>query len=252
MIPELIYCADGNKRFARIAIDAGFTYGAKLPYTIYFDPEFCDQDWKHPNREEYLGALAQRQPRLATVLDWERWDQLNEVLGWAEEAAAYVSEAILIVPKVIGGIAYLPRSIGGRPIRLAYSVSSGYGSTPCHPKEFYGYGGIHLLGGCPMNQKRLSRLFASRLNISVVSADGNYALKMATRHNQYFVPAGDAYFARNRFWPTLKEANGGQPWGDGSPTTDAPYEAFRRSCEAIMAMWQGRPRAASYKQYFLF
>jgi hypothetical protein len=72
----------------------------------------------------------------------------------------------------------------------------------------------------------------------VVSADGNYALKMATRWNQSFCQDGSATYARNRFWPTLREANGGQKWGDGSATADAPYEAFRRSCENIMMMWQ--------------
>ena len=51
-IPEIIYCADGNERFARIAIDAGFTFGAQLPNTVYYPPEFTDQNWKAPNLDQ--------------------------------------------------------------------------------------------------------------------------------------------------------------------------------------------------------
>jgi hypothetical protein len=53
VIPELIYCSDGNAAFAKIAIEAGFTYGTQLPKTIYFPPEFVDQDYKKPNLEKY-------------------------------------------------------------------------------------------------------------------------------------------------------------------------------------------------------
>lgn len=92
MTPVLIYCADGNRRFAEIAIRNGYMYGAQLPNTVYFDPYFVDQDWRKPNRIRYMIALAQHRPALATVLDWEREDQLPEVLDWAEEASQYVTD----------------------------------------------------------------------------------------------------------------------------------------------------------------
>ena len=53
---------------------------------------------------------------------------------------------------------------------------------------------------------------------------------MATRWCQFWVP-GTARYARNRYWPTLTEADG-QRWA-----ADGPYEAFRRSCLAIRAAW---------------
>jgi len=40
------------------------------------------------------------------------------------------------------------------------------------------------------------------------------------------------------YWPTLNEKDG-QKWGNGGKNADAPYEAFRRSCKAIVDMWQG-------------
>ena len=76
---ELIYCAAGNRRFAEIATSHGFRYGAQLPGTVYTDVAplyFADQDWKEPNRDKYMSALAQHRPHMATVLDWEREEQL--------------------------------------------------------------------------------------------------------------------------------------------------------------------------------
>jgi hypothetical protein len=251
MAIELIYCADGNERLARIAIDTGFTFGAQLPNTVYYPPEFVDQNWKKPDLGRYVEAVRQHNPRIATVLDWEREGQLDEVLAWAEAIAPHV-ETIIIIPKVSGGIARLPRVIGDRPIRLGYSVPTKFSGTSVPLTEFLGWP-VHLLGGSPIKQMELAGLFAGPMfsetpRLDVVSADGNYHQKMATRYNQYFVPDGSARWARNRFWPTLREANGGENWGDGSAKADAPYEAFRRSCDAIMAMWQGAnqpPRGAS-------
>jgi hypothetical protein len=231
--PEIIYCADGNARFAEIAIEAGFTYGAQLPRTVYFDPAFVDQKWRNPNRAKYMAALAQYRPRIATVLDWERQGQLSEVLEWAEEAAQF-TETVVIIPKVWGGIARLPRQIGGKPVRLGYSVPTGFAGTSVTLWEFMGWP-VHLLGGSPLTQYQLSQY----CGLNVVSVDCNYHQKIATRYNQFFEPIRVNY-ARNKNWPTLREANGGRKWGDGSATADAPYEAFRRSCENIMKMWRGK------------
>lgn len=229
-IPELIYCSDGNPRFAQIAIEAGFTYGAQLPRTVYFDPEFVDQDWKQPDLEKYTESVKEYRPRMATVLDWERSEQLPEVFIWAETIAPFV-ETIIIIPKVIGGIDKIPHIIGGKPIRLGYSVPTSFGGTQVPIWEF-GNRPVHLLGGSPKKQYELSHY------LNVVSLDGNYHLKMATKYNQFFVFDGSARYASNRWWPTLREVNGGINWGDGSQNAGAPYEAFERSCKAIIEMWQ--------------
>lgn len=223
MALELVYCASGNKRFAEIAIRHGFLYGAQVPATVYFDPWFCDQDWKAPNRERYMTALRQHKPHMASVLDLEQPEQFDEVLGWAEEAAQWV-EVVMIIPKVFGIVERLPRAVGGKPIRLGYSVPTKFGGTELPCWEF-GDWPVHLLGGSPNMQMKLLSYF------NVVSIDGNYAHKMATKYCQFWVP-GTARYARNRWWPTLKEANGERM------DNDAPYEAFDRSCRNIMAAWK--------------
>ena len=226
---ELIYCAAGNSRFAKIALDAGYSYGAQLPGTVYFPLSFADQNWKKPDKEAYMLALSQHQPRMASVLDWERHEQLPEVLGWAEEAAAF-TDSVMLIPKVPGGVDRLPRIIGGKPIRLGFSVPTRHGGTTVWAGEFHGWP-VHLLGGSPQAQMK----WYSRLS-GVVSADGNYHQKMATRYCQFWQP-GTATYAHNRWWPTLLEADG-KKWGDGTSQADAPYEAFRRSCEAVVDAWK--------------
>jgi hypothetical protein len=224
--PELIYCAGGNERFAKIAIDAGFTYGAQLPCTVYHDVQFADQNWKTPNRDEYVTALKTHRPKLATVLDLEHETQLPEVLGWAEDVAPYVSEAIIVIPKFFGAIAQLPRKIGGVDVRLGYSVPTSHGGTEVPVWEFIGWP-VHLLGGSPHSQIKIAKY------LNVASVDGNMAMKMATRLCAFWVN-GNARYAINRYWPQLQEADNSH-WGK-----DAPYEAFRRSCVNIQSAWRNQ------------
>ena len=211
---EIIYCANGNQRFAQIAIDAGFRYGAQLPGTVYRAPWFADQDWKKPNREQYMAALAQHRPHMASVLDWERQEQLPEVLAWAEDAAQYV-EVVMLIPKVQCGIPQLPRAIGGKPVRLGYSVPTKFGGSQLPAWEFAGWP-VHLLGGSPHKQMALTQYF------NVRSADGNLHQLMAVRFCEFW---------KNGKWLELNEH--GEHYEN-----DAPYEAFRRSCENIMAAWR--------------
>ena len=222
---EIVYCANGNKRFAQIAIDAGMRYGAQMPNTIHHPIWFADQDWRKPNRQRYMAALAEHRPHLATVLDWEHPEQLSQVLSWAEEAAAYVDQ-VAIIPKVIGGVARIPDTIGGKPVILAYSVPTRYAGTQVPLWEF-GRRPTHLLGGSPHAQIELTHY------LNVVSIDGNYTKKMAI-YCQFWTP-GDATYAKDRYWPRLTEADG-HKWEH-----DAPYEAFRRSCHNIMDYWRKHP-----------
>lgn len=223
-----MYCAAGNPRFAATALAAGYQYGAQLPGTTYAPIYFADQNWKQPNRAKYMARLATERPVMATVLDWEREDQLPEVLAWATEAAQWVQRYVLIVPKVMSGIPRLPRHINGATVVLAYSVPTRFGGTSVPIWEFAGWP-IHLLGGSP--QAQMHAYLHLHAIATVISADGNYAQKMATRYCQFWA-AGTAIYAKNRYWPTLTEADGAR-W-----PTDGPYEAFRRSCTAIVATWK--------------
>lgn len=220
---DLIYCADGNKRFADIAIRYGFRYGAQLPNTVYYKPYFADQDWRDPNFDSYMSALKEHAPTVATVLDWEPHVDLAEVLRWAE-AVARIVDVIVIIPKVMGGISQLPRVINGKGVRLGYSVPTRFAGTQVPIWEFMGWP-IHLLGGSPTKQYELHRY------LDIASADGNYLLK-ASMNNRFFNPGGHSY-GKNRFWPQLQESvyRGLQE--------DTPYFAFELSCINIKSMWAG-------------
>lgn len=224
---ELIYCGGGNRRFAQIAIEHGYLYGSQLPETVYFPIHFADQDWKKPNRAAYMAALAKHRPHMASVLDLERADQLDEVLSWAEEAAQHV-KVVMIIPKAFGIIPSIPRRIGGAEVRLGYSVPTKFGGTELPVWEFAGWP-VHLLGGSPNRQMQLVHY------LDVQSADGNMAQRMATLCCSFYDPSRRT---PKGYWATLN-AYDGQPWSDGTGSADAPYEAFRRSCENIMRMWKG-------------
>lgn len=213
---DIIYCASGNKRFQQIALGYGFKYGARLPGTIYYPLYFADQDWKKPNRAKYMGLLAQYRPHMATILDWEYEDQLEEVLDWADEAAQYVS-VIVIIPKVTGRINCIPRVIGKASVRLGYSVPTKFGATDIPVWEFSGWP-VHLLGGSPHGQLAL----ASYLDVR--SVDGNYAQKKAVKWCECWLQNGK--------WVKIADLDR-KRWEQ-----DAPYEAFRRSCENIMSAWK--------------
>jgi hypothetical protein len=177
-----------------------------------------------------MDYLARYRPTMATVLDLERADQLPEVLDWAAEAASWV-EKVVIIPKVEGIVDQIPPTVAGSEVVLGYSVPTRYGATDLPLEAFAGWP-VHLLGGSPHAQMSLYRRFAGTAR--VISADGNYAGKMALRRCQFWVN-GTATRARNHWWPTLREAADGALWrGTGL----AYEEAFRRSCANITAAWR--------------
>ena len=220
--PALIYCADGNPSFARVAVEAGWLYGARLPNTVYEKVYFADQDWKSPERQAYMTALAEHHPTMATVIDWEKEDQLAEVLSWAEEAAQYVMESVLVVPKVVGGISLLPRKVNGKRVVLAYSVQTSYGGSPVPLWELKGWP-VHLLGGSPQEQMRVACQIG--MICDVVSVDGNMAAMQARK---------------GRTWQREK-CNKGHWWqlrDCGDDRSKPALECFRRSLDAISKAWK--------------
>lgn len=179
-----------------------------------------------PPKDKYIEAIKKAKPRLATVKDWTDDCALSEILGWVEDIAPFV-ETIIIIPKVVGGIQKIPHFVGGKSIRLGYSVPTRHGKTPVMLSEFEGWE-VHLLGGSPQKQMELAK------QMNVVSADGNMTHLMATRFNAFW---DSAKTTKKYYWPTI-EMYDGKKWGDGSAKADAPYEAFRRSCVNVMATWK--------------
>lgn len=218
-VPALVYCADGNPEFAAIAVGLGWKYGARLPSTVYQPVWFADQDWKRPDLAKYAAAVAEHKPEVATVLDWEREEQLPDVLRWAEAIAPHVAR-LVVIPKVPGRVAEVPDAVGGKPVVLGYSVPTSYGGTTCGVWEFADRP-VHLLGGSPQAQRRLARYFR------VVSADGNMAAQQARRGRFWSRKPGP-----KGHWTQLSES------GD-CRTNGVPAECFRRSLEAIAECWVG-------------
>lgn len=218
--PILIYSSGGNRRFAEIARAAGYKLGSQLPKKVYLRPlYFADQDWRRPNRTAYMAGLAEHRPDLATVLDWERGEQLPEVLDWAEEAAHY-AQRIIVIPKVVNGVHRIPRRIGGSDIVLGYSVPTRFGGTEVPSWDFAGWP-IHLLGGSPHAQMRIWRQLSAIAE--VVSVDGNYAQRQAVK-------------ARWAWSGGIATAEGGRSrWWQGG--YEDHYAAFAASCDAIHAAW---------------
>lgn len=167
-----------------------------------------------------MACLKQHRPKFATVLDLEREEQLPEVLSWAEEAAQYVEEAVLLIPKVSGIISRLPRWIGGKEVRLAYSVPTRFAGSPVPLWEHSGWP-IHLLGGSPQAQHEIWRHLGGIAD--VVSLDGNMHKKQATSRCLYWT----RQITRYGHWQPLGGFDG-----------NGPEEAFRRSSINILKAWE--------------
>jgi hypothetical protein len=216
---DLIFCGGNSPRFAEIAINAGYHYGARLPCNTYGPVWFADQNWKNPDRIAYMLALKEHRPYMASVLDWEKPEQRIEIFGWARQASDYV-DVVMIIPKVSGTISSIPRKIGNAEVRLGFSVPTKHGGTMLPLAEFVGWP-VHLLGGSPGAQMRIAQY------LDVRSADGNMTMKMANRG--LYWKKGKRAFSNS--WVSLLEADGKRWDGDGN------YEAFRRSCENIKSAW---------------
>ncbi len=226
---ELIFTAASNQKYAQIATDLGYLYGARLPAKIYpaFTPHFVDQDWEHPHLPKYLAAVHTHKPPMASVLDWEYQDQLTEVLSWAEEIAPFVQE-VIVIPKVPGQVWQIPAKVGGKKIRLGFSVPTSHGATEVTLDEIEAHGsGVHLLGGDPRTQM----MIAARLGARVKSIDFNKVMRMASLNCVWVaqpLPKGKAV---NRKWPQLKDL------GLGHLTEDTCYTAFELSMANIGKAW---------------
>lgn len=209
---KLIYCARPNRKYAEIAVKHGFFYGATLPAKIYHPPYMADQNWRDPNKEAYMNALDEHRPTIATVLDWERPEQFNTVMDWAEEASQYC-ENIIVIPKIANLINKIPKQINGKEIILGYSANTCYAGTPTPLWQFAGYP-IHILGGSPRIQQQVY-LYLS-VNSTVVSTDSN-CINKAASYGKYW--KGKWKHSRDR-------------------KKDMIYRVFETSCINIIREWK--------------
>ncbi len=207
----LIYCAGRGGRFAEIAIAAGFAYGCRSDYRPSHPVAFADLDWHAPNLEQHATFVREHAPRFAVAPDVLALGDLPATLRYAERLAEHAAR-VLIVPKVAGVMAALPREPW---LMIGYSVPSRYGGADALLLSELAGWDVHLLGGTPAQQLTLAPY------LDVVSADGSAATK-AARWGTWFC-------SRRRKWIGGAE---GLPAGPG-----LPYRTFERSCGEIVRAW---------------
>jgi hypothetical protein len=216
---DLIYCAGGNEKLARIAHEEGWLLGVRSdrwhhPYPL----TLIDINYKNPKFEKHLTRVAKERPKYATVTDLS--DQsldpydIERAVTQAERLKDYC-QFPLIIPKLAGQLDLIPKEWA-----IGYSVPTTYGGASFLLWEIIGRK-VHLLGGSPHRQIELGFFF----NVAgqMLSADGNMAQKMAVGFLKYW---DNAVWVR---WPTSNR--------------DEYYECFRLSCRNIREAWQ----AACYK-----
>ncbi|MDX2140289.1 MAG: DUF6610 family protein [Chloroflexota bacterium] len=221
-IPDVYFCAGDNRRWAQIAIDKGIKYGSQLPNRVHFAIEFADQNWQNPQFDAYMSALEQHRPHMATVLDWERYEQFEDVMNWAEEAARFV-EIVVIIPKLHNVMRMIPLRVGKADVRIG---------VPCGPYSWqrpaiweYERRECHLLGGSPQQQMKDARY------LNAASVDCSQIASMARRFCSFWSPHR-VFGAKRRWWVQLSEIGRGD-------VEDAPYVAFEMSCQTTLQAWQG-------------
>ena len=209
--PRLIYCAGDGRRFAQIAVDAGFEYGCRSDMRPHHRVTLADLNWRRPRLDRHAAFVAEHRPALAVAPDVLTLDALLETLRYAERLARH-AERVIIVPKAPGVMAALPHEPW---LVVGYSVPTRYGGADSLLAwEVTGWP-VHLLGGSPQAQLRLRAYF------DVISLDGNVHQRAARR--------GVWWSAETGGWRTRDAA---VPLGP-----DLPYRAFRRSCEEIQRAW---------------
>lgn len=215
-VPDFIFSGSEKSRFSHIAVECGFLFGIQMPSFPVYRPYFVDQDWKKPNRALYMAYLKSFRPSLATVLDIDTEEKFFEAMDWAKEASHYVTDSVIVIPKVSGIIDKIPHQINGKKVRLGYSVKSSYGETTVPIAEF-GDREVHLLGGSIESQLKL------RKELNVASADTTIASKLA-RYMMFF----DGFS-----WISLKNMSGGIKFH----ADDLVYTVFWLSCRNMMELW---------------
>ncbi len=178
-----------------------------------------DVHWERYDWARHVALCRQERPALAVVPDTMTLADLPRTLAQAEELAPHVAEAVLVVPKCSGLIAQLPRCVGGRPVRLAYSVPTRYGGVGAVPIWEFGGWPAHLLGGSPRQQIACAHYLAVR------SADGNMCHRIAQR---------GVVFCLDGSRRTVQDLDGTR-WHDDA---GLPYEALRRSLVNIPLLWR--------------
>lgn len=214
---DVIYCAGGNTLLSKIAQEEGWLLGVRSDKHLGdFKATFVDVDYKRPDFAKHLARVIRCKPTYATVPDLS--DQavdladIERALQQAEQLQQHCTIP-LIVPKVSGQLAHIPLDMA-----IGYSIPTSYGGATYPLWELAGRR-VHLLGGSPRKQFEIYRYLSAIAE--VISADGNYAQKMATRYAEYW---------DGKAWLDHPDNRSGK--------RDLYPECWRWSCRNILAGWR--------------
>jgi hypothetical protein len=209
VVPIRVMCH--GRKTLKVATRFGWLPGAR--YTNLRDIRgfsrigLIDIEWSSYNFSRHLEAVKATNPLLTVARDVDRESRLERTLDEADILSRWAS-TVVIVPKFQK---FNTEHLSRIPPRfvLGYSVPTRYGGTRI-PLEYFLDRPVHLLGGRPDVQYRLSQI------LQVWSVDGN----RVTLDAQY----GD-YFDGEKFRP---HPSGGY------------YECIRASLAAINRLWRIR------------
>jgi hypothetical protein len=206
---DIIYCAGGNQRLANIAIEEGFLYGARSDDIRKLRCNgLIDINWKKYDWTDFVTKVNIHRPKYAVIPDILNMEEIGRANRQGEEILAIGSIPIL-VPKINGAIHLLPKKFV-----IGISVPTKYAGFLPQVRELKGRT-IHLLGGSPPQQREVCWYLTS-LSIKIGSADIN-SHSLASDFGSYW--NGKRWYDKDRDWI-------------------GKYEAFRRSCKGIIAMWK--------------
>lgn len=205
--PLFIMCH--GKPTLKVAHEYGWLPGAR--YTNLRDIRgfnkigLIDIDWTNYSFEHHLEAVKIARPHLTVARDIVDISTIKEVIWQARELNRWAKK-VVVVPK---DPRFTQRLLLKLPSEflLGYSVPTKYAGTTL-PPHFFGDRPVHLLGGRPDVQYRLSKV------LNVYSLDGNRVTLDAT--------FGE-YFAKTQF---RKHPTGGY------------YDCIRASLQSIETIWR--------------
>lgn len=206
---DIIYCAGGNKRLAKIAIDHGFLYGARSDDIRDIRCNgLIDVNWKDYVWDDHFSAIKKHKPKYAVVPDIYDEDDLQDLLDQGKQVEDLGTQ-VIAVPKSENIVNHIPNNW-----IIGVSVPSSYAGFLPNISELQNRK-VHLLGGSPGAQRDLWNEY-KHSSITIVSVDIN-------SHNK----ASDF----GTYW-------NGNVWKNTQKDPIGKYEAFRLSCAGIMKMWK--------------
>ncbi len=182
-----------------IAIRLGWLPGAR--YTNLRDIRgfdhigLIDVNWREYDFKKHLSAVKATLPVVTIARDVERIEDLERTLDQARELALW-SRHVVVVPKDIRFAVEMDRIPDN--VIIGYSVPTRYGGTPIPVSSFVGRS-VHLLGGRPDVQHRLSRV------LKVFSFDGN-RFTVDAAYGDYFDGRGFVPHRRGGYYECIRSS----------------------------------------------